>query len=411
MARQMFVGSKKVATGLVYLQEFFKDKRVLIFGYGREGKSTETFLKNYCSVASIDIFEGKLTEINEDAFDVIMKSPGIVMLERREKYTSQTELFLNAFGHQTIGITGTKGKSTTSAMLAKVLAESHPGGSVLLGNIGLPCFDYAAEIKEGQNIVFELSCHQLLHITKAPHISVFLNLYEEHLDYYGDMAHYFAAKSHIATNQEEGDYFLRGENVPEIQTKATTFTVSKPSREFHLSVHGEHNKRNAEFVLRAAALLPETNLTLARESIESFQGLPHRLQYVTTVDGVSYYDDSISTIPEAALQAAESIPDSKTLLIGGMDRGIDYSLLVSFIRERKDLLFILMYETGKRIHQDVKKEENVVLVEDLKEAVSVAREKTKEGAVILSPAAASYGYFKNFEERGDVFQALVKERQ
>lgn len=394
--------------GLAYLQETFRGKRVLIFGYGREGKSTENFLKNHCMPETVDVFEGKVEDIDTNAYDVIMKSPGIVMLERREKFTSQTELFLNAFGHQTIGVTGTKGKSTTASMLYKVLHECYEGDAILLGNIGLPCFDYAADIKSDNRIVFELSCHQLLHITRAPHISIFLNLFEEHLDYYGDMEHYFAAKSHIATAQVPGDYLLVGENVPELSTEATVIKLQKPSRNYQLSIPGEHNKLNAEFVFKAAALVEGTNLTAARESIESFEGLPHRLQYFMTVDGVKYYDDSISTIPQATIQASESIPDAGTFLVGGMDRGIDYSLLVTFIQQRQDLRFVLMYETGKRIYESLAEKENVWLVADLREAVKVAKEITKEGAVVLSPAAASYGYFKNFEERGEVFKELVR---
>ena len=395
------------AIGLQYLIETFQDKRVLIFGYGREGKSTEHFLQTHCNPKSVDIFEGKLQEIQEENYDLIMKSPGIVMLERREKYTSQTELFLNAFGHQTIGVTGTKGKSTTSAMLYKVLHECYDGDAILLGNIGLPCFDYAADITPANRIVFELSCHQLLHITKAPHISLFLNLFEEHLDYYGDMEHYFLAKSHIGTNQESGDYLLLGENVPEIETKATKIMVPKPSRDYLLTIPGEHNKLNAEFVFKAAALVEGTNLSKARESIEQFEGLPHRLQYFATVEGIRYYDDSISTIPQATVQAADSIKDAKTFLVGGMDRGIDYSLLVHFIEERQELTFILMYETGKRIYDSLSCKTNVILTEDLECAVKAAKENTKEGAVVLSPAAASYGYFKNFEERGEAFKKLV----
>ena len=144
------------------------------------------------------------------------------------------------------------------------------------------------------------------------------------------------------------------------------------------------------------------------KSMADFEGLPHRLQYVGTYRGVRYYDDSISTIPEAAINAAMSIPDAKTVLIGGMDRGINYDLLVAFIREHKEFQFICAYASGKRIFGEVGDCENCVYAEDLEQAVEAAVQMTEPGgACILSPAAASYGYFKNFEERGETFQKYV----
>ncbi|MBQ6537729.1 MAG: UDP-N-acetylmuramoyl-L-alanine--D-glutamate ligase, partial [Eubacterium sp.] len=136
-------------------------------------------------------------------------------------------------------------------------------------------------------------------------------------------------------------------------------------------------------------------------------------------DGVRYYDDSISTIPEATIQAIKSIPDVGTVLVGGMDREIDYTPLIEYIPTRKDIHFILMYASGKRIYEELKAgcdlnnnagsdADNIIVVDDLKQAVAKAKEITEKGkACVLSPAAASYGYFKNFEERGDVFKSLL----
>lgn len=136
-------------------------KRILIWGYGREGKATEHFLQRCVKPASVDIFEGKKEEIDEDDYDFIIKSPGIVMNEENPKYTSETELFLQQFRDQVIGITGTKGKSTTSAMLYTVLKACSGRPVLLLGNIGQPCLDYFEEVTEDTIIVYEMSCHQL----------------------------------------------------------------------------------------------------------------------------------------------------------------------------------------------------------------------------------------------------------
>ena len=123
---------------------------------------------------------------------------------------------------------------------------------------------------------------------------------------------------------------------------------------------------------------------------------------------MDYYDDSISTIPQATISAALSLKNAGTLLIGGMDRGIDYTILESFINEHDEYRYVLMYESGMRIYKAVGEKTNVFYVEDLEGAVKKAKQVTRIGeACILSPAAASYGYFKNFEERGDVFKALI----
>ena len=231
-------------------------KRILIWGYGREGKATEHFLQRCVKPASVDIFEGKKEEIDEDDYDFIIKSPGIVMNEENPKYTSETELFLQQFRDQVIGITGTKGKSTTSAMLYTVLKACSGRPVLLLGNIGQPCLDYFEEVTEDTIIVYEMSCHQLAHTNVSPHIAIFLNLYEEHLDYYGTVEKYFEAKSHIAAYQKSGDYFFVGENVPQIDTKAQRTVLHQPKGvHYELKLAGEHNQYDAQFVERVAELL------------------------------------------------------------------------------------------------------------------------------------------------------------
>ncbi len=385
-------------------------KSILIWGYGREGKSTENFLKTHCPEARVQVFEGKREEIREEDFDYIIKSPGIRMDEDHPKYISQTEIFLEEYRDQVIGITGTKGKSTTSSMLYQVLQDCSGKQVILMGNIGLPCLDYFAEINEDTIVVFEMSCHQLAHTKISPHVAVFLNLYEEHLDYYDTLERYFLAKSNIGRYQKEEDFFLVGENVPEIPCagQVTVLPYDFSSR-YELQILGDHNQYNADIVYRIATQVYGCDGAKVRESMARFQGLPHRLQFVAEVKGVRYYDDSISTIPEAAIHAVQSIPKVGSIIIGGMDRGVDYTVLQEFMKNTPAVRFICAYEAGKRIWQEVKDCSNVYLADDLTGAVALAGELTGEGeACVLSPAAASYGYFKNFEERGDVFRSLVK---
>ena len=393
------------------ITDLLNDKRVLLWGYGLEGKSTEKFIGKYCHVRELTVFQGKREEIDEDAYDLIIKSPGIVAWDLSDKYTSMTELFLEQFSGQIIGVTGTKGKSTTSSLIYTVLSKCSGRPALLVGNIGFPALDYYGEITDDTVIVFEMSCHQLAHAKISPHVAVFLNLYEEHLDYYGTMDKYFAAKANITLHQKPGDYLFVGNNVPPIETAAakTVISYEDPMR-FDMDLKGDHNQFNARFAYAISTQLYGCDPDEVRAAIAEFTGLRHRIQFAGNIDGVDYYDDSISTIPEAAIAALRSIPNSRTILLGGMDRNIDYSLLTEFIRAHGEYNYILMYKSGERIFKEVSDLPCCHYRADLRGAVELAKELTPAGsAVILSPAAASYGYFKNFEERGDVFQQLIRE--
>ena len=338
------------------ITEKLDNKRILIWGKGREGKSTETFLKEHCPSATYDLVEGKEEEIQKLSgdYDLIIKSPGIITHIDDPKYISQTRLFMEEFSSQVIGITGTKGKSTTSSLLYHVLSEIRNGDAILCGNIGLPCFDYYDAIHEGTPIVYELSCHQLSDLDTSPHVAVFLNLYEDHLDRYITMENYFNAKKNITIHQTSGDFLYYGNDVPEIETKAQKTRLDfNTSMNFDMKLRGAHNQFNATFVFRICTEVFGLDPEKVRKSIESFTGLRHRLEFVGNFDGIDFYNDSISTIPQATIQAATSIANTATLLIGGMDRGIDYSALIDFVKAHPEYQYIFSYESGKRIYEDV----------------------------------------------------------
>ena len=388
--------------------EKFRNKRILIWGYGREGKSTETFFKDNVETACLDIYEGDRAGIDEDKYDFIFKSPGIAAWDLSDKFTSQTELFLEAHKNQVIGITGTKGKSTTSAMLYTVLKACSGRETFFMGNIGEPCLNHFNEVKEDSIVVFEMSCHQLAHLKVSPHVGVMLNLFEEHLDYYGTMEKYFNAKKNVTLNQNGEDVFYVGAQVPQFATDARVEVIGEPDK-LTMKLFGEHNQYNGTFVKRIAVNEFGCDEKAVEAAIADFGGLPHRLEYVGEFGGVRYYDDSISTIPEASIRAIESIDNVKSILIGGMDRNIDYSILVDYIQKRNDVTFICMYASGKRIYDEVANCDNVVYVSELFEAVQAAASVTPSGSACeLSPAAASYGYFKDFEDRGNRFKEMVK---
>ncbi|MCI9593674.1 MAG: UDP-N-acetylmuramoyl-L-alanine--D-glutamate ligase [Lachnospiraceae bacterium] len=466
---------------MVQLDEWIEGKKVLILGFGREGQSTCRVLRafgGYKELAIADQADGKgrcpdkgISWISGphyqqamDNYDVVFKSPGIV-LERplkayRCRIVSQTEIFVRMFRRQIIGVTGTKGKSTTATLLYHVLKEA--GKKVILvGNIGIPAFDHMEEIEEDTVIVFELSCHQLEYLTVSPYMALLLNIHEEHLDHYGTMEKYIRAKENIFRHQEEQDVLICHrqcfpENqaccsekfmVQEVQDSALLCGGGQKAsidrdeqnwmggeeqeiilngkcicfRDEHfiipvdeIQLLGQHNYLDIAFVY-AACRLKGVNQKQFAQGLKTYQPLPHRLAFLGVHRGVKYYDDSISTICETAIQALQTIKDADTILIGGMDRGIDYRELIVYLSESTVSHILLMEATGKRIYKEIfrdypgfKRAERLVLTEHLQEAVREAKRLTQPGkSCVLSPAAASYGIFTNFEERGDVFQALV----
>lgn len=419
-----------------------ENKKIAIWGLGKEGISTLQFIQNNnikCKELAIlekkefQEIEGakKLNEVEDlNKYDLIFKSPGIVAdasIVNANKLTSQTEEFIKILSKQIIGITGTKGKSTTSSLTYTILKRYYPN-TVLVGNIGIPCFNAINEIDENTKIVFELSCHQLEFIRYSPHIAVILDLYPDHLDHYKTFENYIKAKLNINKFQKDDDIFIYGETCKKYihsniknnicindYIKDRTITTKNNSvqiLEDETNLVGEHNF----FDIAVSYYICNEVYNLSNKEfktvLKEFKGLAHRLEYVTTKDGVKYYDDSISTIGETTIEGVKALKDVNTLILGGMDRKIDYSSLEDFIIEEKELEnIILMPDTGTRIYRELQEKGNTkkcFIVNNLEEAVEKAKEVTKKGtSCLLSPAAASYGFFKNFEERGNTFQNLV----
>lgn len=460
-----------------YIRKRIKEKRVLILGFGREGKSTlKLFLeaggakelvigdRKEFSLKDLQYLEEEMQEADYgkisfvcgpdyqkamDDYDLVMKSPGIVLENSPEAYKaeilSQMQLVFEVYRDRIIGITGTKGKSTTTTLLYHILEESGIP-AVLAGNIGIPVFDIIHEIKEESLLVLELSCHQLEYMTVSPKRGVLLNIYEEHLDHYGTMEKYVASKKKIYENQKPGDLlYVHPSAAPKEGScpakciyvtaeekeaaKADADVVLKGTdifnggRSFQIPVEktsllGAHNYLDIAFVYGICCDLGVSDGQFER-GLASYVPLPHRLQYIGTVDGVAYYDDSISTIDETTIQALNTIGNADTVLIGGMDRDISYVNLEEYLASSKVAHIILMEATGKRIYREIMEnmpdfegKERLYVVEHLQEAVSLAKEITKKGgSCILSPAAASYGIFKDFEKRGDCFKKLVLEEE
>lgn len=403
------------------LRDFFKDKRILILGFGLEGKSTLEILKAIsCEIIIADknpeavkdlpfeICTGEeyLSAIYDNVIDIIMKSPGIPLLGEipahvKDKITCQTDLLLRFRKNKIIGITGTKGKSTVSSLIFHILNYCGKPAE-LIGNIGVPPLEN--EYTPETILVCEMSCHQLEYVKASPDVAIFLNLYEEHLDHYNSFEDYRAAKENIFRFQkpEAGDILIRGEDE---DLKIYRALINPENSK----LRGEHNYNNMAVAVKAAVLFG-CDEGEAVKAAESFPGLPHRLEVFTEINGVKYVNDSISTIPAAVIAAVDAFPDTDTLIIGGMDRGINYSLLIDFLEKNVIINIIALPDSGHKVADMLTARgdrPNLYRAKDMQDAVNHAVKVTKRRC-ILSPAAASYGFYKNFEERGEHFKETVK---
>lgn len=422
----------------------FEGHRILIWGYGREGKASASFIHQICPdmpFVICDQSEKALLaakanhpyadvlpqqQIDFSSFDLIMKAPGIVVGADVDlkKITGETQLFLKHYAARTIGVTGTKGKSTTTSLVYAMAREEKPVH--LVGNIGTPCFEVIEQMENGDYAAFEISCHQLEFCPYSPHVAVFLNLYPEHLDHYGTFTAYGAAKANIYRHQKAGDILIVNPGIPGIvnerpdlirigsDVRAEGKTLIIPGRQLDAdscALLGQHNYQNAAAAYAAVQALGISDASV-RHALQTFHPLAHRLEDLGERDGIRYVNDSISTIGQATIKALDALPAVDTVLIGGMDRGIPYDDLEDELAGHPMLHIILMYASGKRIYRELQKKqypmERVLLVDDLEEAVMAARQVTEKGKIcLLSPAAASYDHFKNFEERGDAFRKLT----
>lgn len=429
-------------------------KRLLIAGYGREGRSSAAWLGRLGADCRVDIAHDDaeaaiaLRAACEEGqpYDMVVKSPGIPTMKfdglcDRDIITSQTDLFLQVWADRTIGITGTKGKSTTASLIHHVLTHGLNEGQrvVLAGNIGIPLLDIADQLDEDTWVVAELSCHQLENIHRAPHVGVILNLYQEHLDHYRDYRDYQMAKMQMMACQQEGDYcFYCADNpdlcqrvaelAPSVASALHPYTLADAHRaaidQLPTHLQGDHNMSNIYVSMQVGMLMGVSENRFA-QALATFHGLQHRIERVGTYSDITFYNDSISTIPQATIAAVETLQHVDTLILGGYDRGIDYSALEDYLgcptpagKEIHNL--VLVGEAGRRLYGDLSRMRpspldrmQAVLVEDdYATIVGWCFDHTKPGTIcLLSPAAASYDSFKNFEQRGETFKQLVREHK
>jgi UDP-N-acetylmuramoylalanine--D-glutamate ligase len=434
--------------------ETLKNKKILILGFGREGKDTFEFLSKIfpektfgiadkdkncklqianCKLRKVKwhLGENYLKALKD--YDIIIKSPGIPIhlpeVERafkEGKITSQTEIFFENYTGKIVGITGTKGKSTTASLIYKVLKEG--GLKVrLAGNIGKPVLNYLISSKEDEILVYELSSHQLYNLKISPQIAVFLNIYPEHLDYYKDFNEYLMAKANITLWQKEDDFLVynfKDKNIREIveKSKAKKIPIKDYSNVLKsigikkIPFYGDFYGLNIACAIEVGKIFG-VNRKKIKRAIERFKPLKHRLEYIGRFKGIKFFNDSLSTIPQTTIAALNSLGEKvQTLILGGYDRGLDFKELAREILRRKIEHLILFPETGDRIWREIlnqTKDDSIlpraILVQNMRDAVKTAFEITQKGKIcLLSPASPSFGLFKDYKERGNLFKKYVR---
>ncbi|NTW75361.1 MAG: UDP-N-acetylmuramoyl-L-alanine--D-glutamate ligase [Candidatus Moranbacteria bacterium] len=392
-------------------------RNVLVLGYGKEGKMTERYLTKYfpeIEIARSDKSTDPEYLKKQDRFDLVIKTPGIPKASVTVPYTTATNIFFSKVRNTVIGVTGTKGKSTTASLIAAILKEA--GLKVrLLGNIGTPMLGVLLDpINPEEIFVLELSSYQLDDVGYSPDVAVILNLFPEHMDYHGGVESYYDAKRNIMRFQGTGDTLVYDATDRRMRTWAkdsvarkVSYTDVRVPQGMITALQGEHNMRNIAAAVAAVGTFHISD-DIVRTAIAKFVPLRHRLENLGEFRGITFYDDAISTTPESTMMALQTIPNVDTILLGGEDRGYDFSVLEKRIRKGGVRNVVLFPESGKRMFRS-RDGLNVLETSSMEQAVSFAYAHTLKGHVcLLSTASPSYTLWKNFEEKGDSFRRSVE---
>ena len=415
--------------------EEFKNKKVLILGFGKEGMNNFRFLRRlfpkkvlgiadkkplshlFCDRKKYSI--GVRWHLGEDYFkalknyDIVIKSPGIPfkIMPRNVlgRVTSQTEIFFENCPGKIVGITGTKGKSTTAALIYKILKE---GGikAHLVGNIGKPVLSLLFRAKPSDVYIYELSSHQLYNLKKSPQIAVFLNIFSEHLDYYRNFKEYVRAKANIACYQTKNDYLIYNSGDKLVRE------IAKQSKAIKIPIKGEYYKLNKTAAKTVGKIFKIPKEKIAK-AIKNFKPLPYRLELVGTFKRITFYNDALSTIPETAILAMEALGKRvQTVFLGGFDRKIDFKKLAKYILKNKNIKNLILFPTtGEKICKEIiklsqnKKVPRHFFVNNMPEGVRLAYQYTQKGKIaLLSCASTSFSIFRDYKEKGNLFKKYVK---
>lgn len=424
-----------------------KGKKIAVLGLGREGLSTLKFLKKNKIEAGVLDAKFDKNYINKlRNYDLIFRTPGFPRLHPKllasEKngaaISSHIKLFFDLCPGRIIGVTGTKGKTTTAFLIYEILKNRYGKNVFIAGNFGKPALDILPKLNKKSLVVLELSSFQLQDLHKSPGIAVITNITLDHLDPSGRFepnthqteAEYFNAKMNIIKYQKVGDFATIN---PSLKSKVKSIGKGKKifptplfldtklggrprSRKLEFLLRGRHNLKNIALAVQVGKILkvPEKNILKAAKN---FRGVEHRLEFIKKINGISFYNDSAATNPDATLAALKSFQEATHLILGGSDKGLDYEKLTSYISKSKNIKSIMLIgQLKNKLYKLLKNyglqitDLKIRKVKTLKEAVFTLSKKTvKNEVVLLSPAAASFDMFESYVERGQEFKKLVRD--
>ncbi len=454
-------------------------KRVLILGAARQGQALARWLVKHGALVTLSDQRNELDleparqaladlpiewvpgghplELLEDT-DVLCLSGGIpltlpIVVEAKKRgipLSNDTQFFLEVTPCKTVGITGSAGKTTTTALLGKMAETSYAervGRAWAGGNIGDPLINYVDEMQASDLAILEISSFQLDQVSISPNVAAILNVTPNHLDRHGSMEAYTAAKARILDFQNENDVAVLGRDDPGawnlrqcVKGKLLSFGLSNLSIEqsgtyvsdglYHLrdgnayillpiqnAIHlrGDHNRLN---VLAAITIGHAAGLTLDAmlEAVENFRGVPHRLELVRELHGVKWYNDSIATAPERTMAAIRSFDEPIVLMLGGKDKDLPWDDLAALVRERVDHVVVFGQAAEKilgalgKSGDGEKRPYSIQRSDGLQEAIHLAADVADSGdIVLLAPGGTSFDEFNDFAERGDWFKKWVQE--
>ena len=422
--------------------------KIAIAGYGIEGESNYRYWASNLE-NTITIFDQKQPDsglptganavIGDDAFeklqdfDLVIRTAGLApqKIKTNGKVWSATNEFFAKCSARIIGVTGTKGKGTTASLIASILEAS--GIKVwLIGNIGKPALDVLGQIHEDDMVVYELSSFQLWDLEKSPHVAVILYIEQEHLDIHNDIEEYVSAKANITRQQTSDDILIyNGSNqyaasiangskarlfsYPDIKSAHVRggdfyYGEQKICSTDVLQLLGKHNQDNACAAIDAVWEFTN-DIKVIEKGLAGFSGLPHRLHFIRDVNGVKYYDDSIATTPTSAIAALRSFTGSKVIILGGSSKGSDFTELGKELTKH-DVKAILIGDESANIAKacqlagfyDFEIMDNPTMEDVVRRAQLLAK---NDSVVLLSPACASFGLFKNYVDRGEQYISAV----
>lgn len=421
--------------------------KVAVIGYGVEGKAAYkhwTGLGHDVTVhdanVDLEVPSGVKTELGPDYlkrldwYDLVVRSAGVKpwLIQTKATVTSGTEEFFRNCPARIIGVTGTKGKGTTTTLIARILGES--GWRTWVGgNIGQSPLDFLAKVRANHLVVLELSSFQLMDLNVSPHIAVCLSIVPEHLDWHRNFREYVSAKGNIFWHQvpedlavynannefsEEIARLSPGEQVPYMKSPGAKVSNGNIvidgniiCRTDEVGLIGPHNLENICAAVTATWDLVKRQPGPVKRAVTAFTGLEHRLEFVRSVSGVSWVNDSFSTTPETAMAAINSFSEPKILIMGGSDKKSDYRELAKLVAQSSVRFVILIGAMASVIEADLRAagfDKILRAPGTMPEIVTTARSVAARGdVVLLSPACASYDQFSNYRDRGERFKAAV----